>query len=354
MKELSFNQGRLAFSLETFEMTPCLPDFVERRIRLFYLDEAGFRETSFTDFEDLKALWQEKPLVWLHLSGTLSEDFWKPLSKILDVGDEEIKYLRSPHRNSLFEDFPNSMFWTLHRPSVSEAFDAIETVNFLLTEKFLVTRQFSHDAAFTTVVHKLMSKGNKLQGFGVDCLAAELIGDIIGAYEEGLKMGGTKLEAIQNKIIRHPGKEELRLINRAQQVIWIILNTVWPITTILQAILRSKNPALTENGKLDMQFRLQEADSVVRLFETYRAMSYNLMDVYVSGIGLKTNETTTVLTIIATLFLPPTLIAGIYGMNFQIPEVHVQFGYYFCLAAMFAVSAGLLIWLKRKGFIDFL
>ncbi|HNA74564.1 MAG TPA: CorA family divalent cation transporter, partial [Candidatus Obscuribacter sp.] len=94
------------------------------------------------------------------------------------------------------------------------------------------------------------------------------------------------------------------------------------------------------------------AGAVVRLFETYRAMSYNLMDVYVSGLSLRTNESTVVLTMIATLFLPPSLIAGIYGMNFNIPEVHVTFGYYFCLASMVVVSGGLLIWLKLKGFID--
>lgn len=60
-----------------------------------------------------------------------------------------------------------------------------------------------------------------------------------------------------------------------------------------------------------------------------------------------------ILTVIATLFLPPTLIAGIYGMNFQIPEVHYTFGYYACLALMVVVSGGLLWWLKTRGFLDF-
>jgi magnesium transporter len=220
-----------------------------------------------------------------------------------------------------------------------------------MSDKVLVTRQFSHDYAFSAVSHYLLSKGDLLKDLKVDGLAANLVQDVIDSYVQLLVVGGTRLETIQNKIIRHPGKEELNLINRAQQVIWIFLNAVWPIETVILAMVRSKNPILTDEGRQELNYRLSELDSVVRLFETYRAMSYNLMDVYVSGLSLRTNETTTVLTMIATLFLPPTLIAGIYGMNFYIPEIHVSFGYYACLASMIVVSGGLLIWIKSKGFV---
>jgi magnesium transporter len=76
------------------------------------------------------------------------------------------------------------------------------------------------------------------------------------------------------------------------------------------------------------------------------------MDVYVSGLSLRTNRTTTLLTIIATVILPPSLIAGIYGMNFAIPEVHAASGYYFCIVGMFLISGTLLAWLKLNGHIE--
>lgn len=351
MKELNFNEGRLSFSLDTYEMVSCLPDTVETRIRLFYLDENGLMEGPFIDFDYFKSMQAEKSFVWLHLSGNISTEFWKELAQSLDYSDEQIQYLRSPHKRSLFEDFPNALFWTLQRPSVTESINALETVNFLMSDKVLVTRQFSHDYAFSAVSHYLLSKGDLLKDLKVDGLAANLVQDVIDSYVQLLVVGGTRLETIQNKIIRHPGKEELNLINRAQQVIWIFLNAVWPIETVILAMVRSKNPILTDEGRQELNYRLSELDSVVRLFETYRAMSYNLMDVYVSGLSLRTNETTTVLTMIATLFLPPTLIAGIYGMNFYIPEIHVSFGYYACLASMIVVSGGLLIWIKSKGFV---
>lgn len=198
-----------------------------------------------------------------------------------------------------------------------------------------------------------MSKGSQHGDFEVDRLAAQLMEDIINSYLDLLKLGGTKLETIQNKIIRKPGKEELNMINRSQQIIWIYLNAIWPVELVLQSINHSRSPILTKEGKEDFAARIDEAGSVLRLFETYRAMSYDLMDVYVSGLGLRMNETTMILTVIATLFLPPTLIAGIYGMNFQIPEYHFEGGYYLCLGAMFAVSGGLLFWLNRRGYIQF-
>jgi len=186
----------------------------------------------------------------------------------------------------------------------------------------------------------------------VDRLAAILIEEIINSYVELLKLGGTKLEVIQNKIILNPGKKELDMINRAQQCIWIYLNQVWPLETVLLALQRTSNPLMTDQGRQQISYRQGETAAVIRLFETYRAMSYNLMDVYVSGLSLRTNRTTTIFTVIATLFLPPTLIAGIYGMNFFIPEVHAASGYYLCLSLMFLVSGGMLFWLKHNGHLE--
>lgn len=353
MKEIDFKNGRLSFCNEKYEMLPSLPDSLEPRIQLFCIDENGLLESGFSDFDQLKELKVEKKLLWIHIQGLPNEQFWKELTKFLDVSDEQTKYVRSPHRRSFFEDFDNGIFWSLQKPFNTDNVDALETVNFIIVDKTIVTRQFSNDSAFSLVTHKIMSKGSQSSEWGCDSLAGELIEDILHSYLDFLKLGATRLEVIQNKIIRRPGKAELNLINRSQQLIWIYLNAVWPVETILQAIVHSRNPVISAAGRRDFEARLSEANSVLRLFETYRSMSYNLMDVYVSGLGLRTNETTMVLTIIATLFLPPTLIAGIYGMNFQIPEVHVAGGYYLCLAGMFAVSGGLLVWLKKRGYIQF-
>lgn len=353
MKVQDFTYGRQIFCTETFEMVPSLPDIVERRIQYFYADNDGLMEAHFIDFEHLQEDMKDKSLVWLHVSGTIGDEFWKHLRQFLDLSDEQVKILRNPHKRAYFDDFPNGMFWSVQSPAVTESVDALETINFLLTEKVLFTRQFSHDNAFSVTSHNLISKAEMHKNMTTDVLAGELMEDVLLNYVDVLKLGGTKLETIQNKIIRNPGKEELHLINRSQQMIWIFLNVLWPVETVINSVQRSKNKVLSEAGKQEFAYRMHEVGALVRTFETYRSMSYNLMDVYVSGLGLRTNETTEVLTIVATLFLPPTLIAGIYGMNFNIPEVHNPYGYYVCLLAMFAVSGGLLYWFKQKGIIRF-
>ncbi len=353
MKELDFAHGRLSFDFTTFEMNPCLPDKLEPRIQYYVLDKNGLSPRPFVDFNDVCAQRGEHGICWLHLTGTLGEEFWKHLAQFMDLSDEQLKLLRAPHYRSFFDEFHNGVFWTMHRPSVGEVVEAIEVVNFFMTDRVIVTRQFSHDSAFAITLDRLMARGDVLAGYTVDRLAAHLIEDVIQTFVEVLKIGGTRLESIQSRIIKHPGKEELLLINRAQQVIWIFLNTVWPIETVVLALSRCRCTSITEKGRQEFGYCHDEAASVVRMFETYRSMSYNLMDVYVSGLGLRTNETTMILTVIATLFLPPTLIAGIYGMNFQIPEVQLSFGYYICLGLMIAVSGGLLVWLKARGFLDF-
>lgn len=353
MKELPFSHGRQSFDFNTFEMNPCLPDRVEPRIQYYLLNENGLNVRPFLDFDNICSDRGENGICWLHVTGTLGDEFWRELAKFMDLSDEQQKLLRWPHHRSFFDEFHNGLFWTLQRPSVGEVVEAIEVINFFMTEHVIITRQFSHDVAFGVTVDRLMARAESLQGYTVDRLSAHLIEDIIHTYIEVLKVGGTKLETIQSRIIKHPGKQELQLINRAQQVIWIFLNTVWPVETVVLSLSRCRCHVITEKGRQELGYCHDEAMSLVRMFETYRSMSYNLMDVYVSGLGLRTNETTMILTIIATLFLPPTLIAGIYGMNFQIPEVHLTWGYYICLAAMMCVSGGLLWWLKTRGFLDF-
>jgi magnesium transporter len=285
----------------------------------------------------------------------LSDDFWKELKAFGSMADEQIKHLKTPHKRSFVDEHRDEVFWTIMRPIATEDLDALEVVNFYMRDRLLVTRQFSEDDAFSKVVHKLMAQGDEIAtGYGMDRLAADLMRGVVHSYYDVLSLGGARLESLQNRIIRHPGKEELHMINRAQQTIWIFLKSVWPLEGIIVALSSSRCPLLSQDARQDLTVCQNEVGAVLRIFETYRNMSYDIMNVYVSGLGLKTNEISKVLTVIATLFLPPTLIAGIYGMNFQIPEVNIAFGYPICLMAMFAVSGGLLIWLKSKDYIDFL
>jgi|AGTN01.1.fsa_nt_gi Mg2+ and Co2+ transporters len=353
MAQLSTNHGRLTFSLECFQMLPSLPDQVEPHVQVHSIGATGFNKFGFQSFEQLKQYTSEEKCVWIHLVGSHSDDFWKELSKFADITDEHIKSLRHPHPRSFIDEGHSGIFWSVFKPWITDTLDGLEVVNFYLGKRLLITRQFSHDDIFGSIVHKLFAQGDTLGDMGADRLAADLLENVIHAYYDVLSIGGAKLEQLQTRIIKHPGKVELNMINRAQQLVWIFLKSVWPISTITNTLYRSRNPVITADGKLDLAYCHEEASSVLRLFETYRDMSYDIMDVYVSGLGLRTNETTKILTIIATLFLPPTLIAGIYGMNFTIPEVHFPLGYYVCLASMFVVSFGLLAWLKLRGFIDF-
>lgn len=354
MKVLDFNHGRIVFNTETLDMRPSLPEKVPARAQYFHFQEnVGFLETGFFDFEALKKDMEKKNFVWLHLSGSVGDEFWQHLSEFADLSDEQLKMLKYPHPRPFFEEFRDGLFFTLQKPFITEQTDAIENLNFYLTDRVLFTRQFSQDAAFNLVSHRLMSKGDQLVDFTPDRLCAELIDDVLQSYVEFLSVGGARLENIQNKIIRRPGTEELQLINCAQQMIWIFLKAVWPIETVLQGLVRTKSKLITEDGRDELQGRLAAASSVIGLFDIYREMSYDLMDVYVSGLGLRTNKTTMILTVIATLFLPPSFIAGVYGMNFSIPEYNFQFGYGFTLLLMITVSGGLLYWLKSRGYIEF-
>ena len=152
--------------------------------------------------------------------------------------------------------------------------------------------------------------------------------------------------------MEHPTRRSLEKIHDAKRDLLTLRRAVWPMRDAVNSLLREETDLVTSQTRLYLRDCYDHSVQILDMVETYRELAAGLMDIYISSLSQKLNEVMKVLTIIATIFIPLTFIAGVYGMNFEfMPELKWRFGYPLVMGLM-AVAALLMVWyFQRKGWV---
>lgn len=180
-------------------------------------------------------------------------------------------------------------------------------------------------------------------------LAYALMDSIVDNYFVVLEKIGELLEVLEDDMIENPTPVILQDIHGIKKEIIYLRRSVWPLREVINRLDRSESP-LIEN--VTMVFIKDLYDHTIRIIETaetYRDITSGIMDVYLSSVSNKMNEVMKTLTIIATIFIPLTFIAGVYGMNFEhMPELGWEWGYPAAWTIMALISVSMLVYFRRK------
>lgn len=355
MVDLS-QSGRFVFSEDSFKLKPCGDVDTTAHVYMYKFKEDGWSEIEIEGSLQAGILLRTDSKMWLNVSGNVDEDLITEISTALKWTKEQTELFNTPPESPIFHQYKDSFIWSCRSTRVEDKTQygemQVDLLNFYMSENVIITRQFNSKDHFSLVKDHFMNSNSEPTS-QIDVLAAYLIEELLMQYVQLIYKGGEYLSVAQTKTMKNPGKEELQEINRSQQCAWILIKNLWPVEHLLARLLRSRSKLISQDGRVLLRSLLKETVSTLDQFKLYREMSYNLLDVYEYGVNLRNNRSTVMLTVVATLFLPPTLIAGIYGMNFKmIPELDFDYGYYVALGSMFAIVSVMLIWLKVKGFIE--
>lgn len=348
--------GRMKFCDQTMALIPCHAVDTERIIQILVQEGDVWKKEEFSSGKRLKELIESKTMFWLNIIGEVDLTFIVQLANTLGWAPEKAKLFNTPQEHPGLMTYPEEFFWSLRSSCLQEKAGEnelqVDLINFYMRENVFITRQFTSRDCFSQLFDDLQTEGSKVISH-VDELTAYSIEEILMDYVQLVYSGGDYLSVAQKNTMSNPGKEEQQEINRALQCTWVIIQNLWPMQHLLVRFIRSRSKLITPDGNLLFRSLAKETDSTLDQLKLYREVSFNLLDVYEYGVNLRNNRSTVMLTVVATLFLPPTLIAGIYGMNFKgIPELDVPYGYYIALFSMFFIVACMLAWLKIKGFIE--
>jgi magnesium transporter len=184
---------------------------------------------------------------------------------------------------------------------------------------------------------------------GADYLMYALLDAVVDHYFIVLEKLGDKIESLEEELITDPNPETLQTIHHLKRELLFLRKSVWPLRETISALERGESELIHEKTLVFLRDVYDHTIQVIDTTETFRDMVSGMLDVYLSSISNKMNEVMKVLTIIATIFIPITFIAGIYGMNFQfMPELKWHWGYPLVWVIVVAIAVIMLSYFRRK------
>jgi len=249
------------------------------------------------------------------------------------------------------EDYESQLFVVLRMLRWSEQTEQIddEQVSLVLGPSWVLSFQEREGDVFDPVRERLVSNRGRIRRYGSDYLAYALIDAVVDHYFSILETLGDRIESLGEEMTENPKREDLQAIRHLKRELLFMRKSVWPLREVLGSIQRDESELIQESTRLYFRDVYDHTIQIIDTVETFRDMVSGLMDLYLSSISNRMNEVMKVLTIIATIFIPLSFVAGLYGMNFAfMPELQWRFGYFAILGVMFTIGVGMLFYFRRR------
>ncbi|PKO24873.1 MAG: magnesium and cobalt transport protein CorA [Betaproteobacteria bacterium HGW-Betaproteobacteria-8] len=225
-----------------------------------------------------------------------------------------------------------------------------DQVSIVLGRNFVLTFQERQLGAFNPIRERLRTQGSHLRQSGPDYLTYSLLDMIVDRYFIVLEQLGDDCEVLEEALIRKPTNTTLNSIHRLKRESMELRRNVWPLRDVVNHLIRNEQGFFEANTVLYLRDVYDHTMHFIESLDTIRDMLSGMMDIYLSSVSNRVNLELRALTVVAMLFMPATLIAGIFGMNFEfIPWFHNPNGFWFALGIMggIALIMGLIFWRRQ-------
>lgn len=250
-----------------------------------------------------------------------------------------------------FEDFDSYLFLVLKmlHYDIQTAEIRTEQVSLVITSNTVLSFQEKQGDVFEGVRERLRNNKGRIRKMGSDYLAYALLDAVVDSYFAILEQIGEQIEQLEDELVLQPTPETLSKIHHFKREMILLRKAVWPLRELIGGLQRSESPFITDATGIFLRDVYDHTIQILDTVETFRDVLSGLLDLYLSSISNRMNEVMKVLTIIATIFIPLTFIAGIYGMNFEhMPELHWRWSYPALWLIMLAAGGCMFIFFKRK------
>ncbi|MEX2616985.1 MAG: magnesium/cobalt transporter CorA [Alphaproteobacteria bacterium] len=306
---------------------------------------------------DIDGLRETHPVLWLDVSGLGDVKTMQDLGTKFGLHNLALEDVLNVHQRPKIEEYDNHLFIVCRMPHSDSALET-EQVSFFLGKDFVITLQERPGDCFEPVRSRLRNKRGRIRAAGNDYLIYALLDAVTDAFFPVLESIGEQIGAVEEEIMADPMPDDVHRIHALKRDLLTVRRAVWPQREMLSAMIRDENSLIQEQTKLYLRDCFDHTFQLIDLIETYREIVSDLTDIFLSAQNTRMNEVMKVLTVIATIFMPLTLISSIYGMNFDpdaspwnMPELRSAFGYPATVAVMVAIAAGMLAWFRKRGWV---
>jgi magnesium transporter len=293
-------------------------------------------------------------VTWFDLMGLHDVPLIEQFGKQFNIHPLVLEDILHTQQRPKFEEYGNDAFvvvQSLNYDSTSHELDS-EQIAIYFGENFIITFQENEDDTFKAVRDRLEVSNGRIRTRKSDYLAYALIDNIVDNYFEVLDRFEARMEELEVEITNDPTRTTKENIYQLKFQMLAMRKAVMPLRDAVNKFSRCESKAVDESTEIYIRDLYDHVLRIADLTETYRDMLNGLIELYHSELSIRMNNVMQVLTVITTIFVPLTFIAGIYGMNFDnIPELHWEDGYFYLWGFMAAIAIVLLIYFKRKKWI---
>ncbi len=322
------------------------------QVKMFVYDEQRLEERNVTNVADLAARSPGPAVTWVNVDGLHEVAVVEQLGNMFSLHPLVLEDILNTEHHPKMEDYENYLFVVLRLLSLvgDERQVCSEQVSLVLGRGFVLTFQETVGDVFEPIRQRVRAQTGRIRKMGSDYLFYALIDAVVDHYFVVLDKIGERLEVLETSVFENPNAETLAEIQQLRLELLGFRKAIWPLREAINGLLREESELISEKTEIFLRDVYDHTIQVLDTVEGFRDTVSGLMDVYLSNVSNRMNEVMKVLTIIATIFIPLTFIAGIYGMNFEyMPELQIPWAYPLVWLAMVAVALIMIVYFRRKG-----
>jgi magnesium transporter len=324
------------------------------RVRLIDYDGKQFQEKDLETIEECFPVMGEPTVSWINVDGVHNVEMVGRLGKQFGIHPLVLEDIVNTGHRPKVEDFGDYVFIVFKMLDYDEEQEHVksEQLSLILGRDFLISFQERQGDGFNSVRDRIRRSKGRIRNAGSDYLAYALIDSVVDHYFSILELFAEKMQALEEELISEPKRKTLEMIHHMKREMIYVRKQVWPMREVANGLTRGEFALIEDSTVIYLRDVYDHTIQVIDTLESLRDMLSGMLDIYLSTMSNKMNEVMKVLTIMASIFIPLTFIAGIYGMNFKyMPELEWRFGYFMVWALMAVVVVTLVVYFKKKNWL---
>jgi magnesium transporter len=334
------------------------PDASPTTIQMVAYSPDDLTEHAIANVEQISGFLGGWPVLWIRVAGLGNIDIIHQLGELFSLHPLVLEDIINVHQRSKVEEYDRSLFIVTQCPSISNHHLVMEQTSLVLAGGVVLSFQEQPSSLFDPIVQRIRQrKGGRIRLSQADYLSYALIDTMVDSYFPILDQFSEALDHFEEKVIGQPDQVMINQIHGLKRDLLHLRRIAWPLRDAVNSLTREK-AVISDSTRVYLRDCYDHVVHIIEILESHRERGSDLINIYLSSISNKMNEVMKVLTIIATVFMPIGVVAGIYGMNFDVtaspynlPELGWRFGYPFALGLMGAIAVGFMIFFKRRGWL---
>jgi magnesium transporter len=328
------------------------------RIESIHFNKTTHRRQAVDSVDALREAFSDKEVTWVDVQGFGDRSVMEQIGSFFALHPLLLEDVVNVPQRPKTETYEDQLLIVVRMVSMDQPEESgepvidTEQVSLVVAANYVITFQERHGDVLDPIRKRLSSNKGVIRQRGADYLAYAIADTIIDGYYPVLESVGNRLEELEGHVIENPSPRVLGELNRLKNQLINLRRAIWPQREAINSLVRGDHQLISDDVTVYLRDTYDHCIQTSEVAEMYREMVTGMMNTYLSSVANRTNEVMKVLTVMASIFIPLTFMAGIYGMNFEhMPELKFRYGYAILWAAMLATAGGMIVFFYRKGWL---